>query len=403
MKIGILTYHSVYNFGANLQALSTVGYLKNNGFEPIVINWIPKDLEVRYARTIPLVQADAHKKFINDYLPCSNICRNENDIIQVIENQNIRGIIIGSDAVLQHITLFSRIHLSKKGITISPKPGTDVIFPNPFWGSFIPFLKEKIPVVIMSASSQNTNFKYIKGNLKKRMNIFLNQFQFVTVRDDWTRRMVKYLTNGTLNPSITPDPVFAFNQNVIEQYSKEQILNKFNLPDRYILFSFRDMRVVSKEWLNSFQAIAKDNNFQCVALTMPEGINFEPPFSLVVKVPLCPKEWYALIKYSSGYIGENMHPIVVAIHNEVPFYSFDSYGIIKYKFFVNERSSKIYDILSQAGFLKNRISNLGKAYKCPSPEDVFIKIKDFDNTKCRLFINNQQDRYNNMMKSIISF
>ena len=43
MKIGILTYHSVYNFGANLQVLSTVGYLKNNGFEPIVINWIPED------------------------------------------------------------------------------------------------------------------------------------------------------------------------------------------------------------------------------------------------------------------------------------------------------------------------------------------------------------------------
>ena len=403
MKIGIITYHSVYNFGANLQVLSTVGYLKNVGFEPIVINWIPEDLEVRYTKTIPKIQADAHKKFIKNYLPCSDICRTESDIVQVIENQNIRGIIIGSDAVLQHSTLFSRIHLRKKGIIIDPKPETDVLFPNPFWGSFIPYLKEKIPVVVMSASSQHSEFKYIRGRLKKKINYSLCQFKSITVRDDWTRKMVKYLTNGAIIPSITPDPVFAFNQNVKEQYSKDEILNKFKLPDKYILLSFRDTKVVSKEWLRLFQLIAEENNLQCVALTMPAGINFEPPFPKAVGSPLCPKEWYALIKYSSGYIGENMHPIIVALHNVVPFYSFDPYGIVKYKFFVKEDSSKIHDILSQAGFLKNRISNLGKAYKCPSPEEVFLQIKDFDSAKCDLYSNNQQDRYNSMMKDITSF
>jgi hypothetical protein len=403
MKIGILTYHAVYNFGANLQVLSTVEYLNNNGFETIVINWIPEDLEVKYDLSIPIEQAIAHKKFIRNFLPCSDICRNESDIIEVIESQKIKAIIIGSDAVLQHSTFFSRIHIRRNGIIISPKPGTDVLYPNPFWGSFIPYLKERLPVLVMSASSQNSQFRYIRGRLKKRIDYSLKQFSSITVRDDWTRRMITYLSGGEILPSITPDPVFAFNQNVKIQYSKEEILKKFNLPDKYILLSFRDDKVVTKNWLNIFQCIAEENNLKCVALTMPAGIKFKHSFPIEIVSPLCPKEWYGIIKFSSGYIGQNMHPIIVALHNTIPFFSFDPYGIVKYKFFVNENSSKIYDILSQAGFLTNRISNLGRSYRCPSPEEVFRRIRDFDNDKCSLFSTRQLDRYNFMMRNITSF
>lgn len=402
MKIGILTYHSVYNFGANLQAYSTVEYLKNNGFNPIVINWIPEDMEGRYDRTIPREQADVHKNFKEYFLPCTNICRNDSDIIQVIRKEDINGIIIGSDVVLQHIPFLSRFHLTKKGIVFSKNIESDVLFPNPFWGSFILYLEKKIPVVIMSASSQNTNFKYIKWKLRKRMNISLNQFQYITVRDNWTQKMIKYLTNETIIPSITPDPVFAYNQNIKEQLSKNEILNKFKLQDKYLLLSFRSAKVVSKEWIHLFQLMAKKNDLECVALTMPNGIKFDHPFSHIIDIPLSPEEWYGLIKYSSGYIGENMHPIIVALHNEVPFFSFDSYGIVKYKFFVNEKSSKIYDILSKAGFLKNRISTLGKAYKCPTPEEIFFQINNFDFSRCHDFRFNQQNSYNTMMKKITS-
>ena len=401
MKIGILTYHSVYNFGANLQVYSTVGYLKNHGFEPIVINWVPEDLEARYARTISPMQANSHKMFIKNFIPCTGICRTNEDIAQVIKNENIKGIIIGSDAVLQHIPLISRVRLTKRGI-IYEKPESDVLFPNPFWGSFIPFLKDKIPVVVMSASTMHSQFNYIRGGLKKQINSSLGQFKSITVRDEWTRSMVEYLTFGNIVPSITPDPVFAYNQNIEEQYSKEEILIKFRLPENYLLISFRRQNCVTKNWMNSFKLLAEKNNLQCVVLPMPGGIKFDHPYSSVIELPLSPEEWYGLIKYSSGFVGENMHPIVIALHNVIPFYSFDSYGIIKYKFFVNEKSSKIYDILYNAGFLNNRISVLGKGYKCPAPEEVFYRITNFDFSKCQLFSINQQTSYNMMMQNIIS-
>ena len=234
------------------------------------------------------------------------------------------------------------------------------------------------------------------------MNIFLYQFKFVTVRDDWTRKMVKYITNGTLIPPITPDPVFAYNQNIKNQLTKREILEKFCLPENYLLFSLRTPNCVTKKWLDSFKLIVEEQDLTCVVLPMPGGIKFDHPFSRTIGLPLSPDEWYGLIRYSSGYVGENMHPIIVALHNNVPFYSFDSYGVIKYKYLVNEKSSKIYDILSNAGFLENRISVLGKGYRCPTPEEVFSRIMDFDFSKCHLFSVNQQDRYNSMMNYLTS-
>src|SRR5450759_599758 len=207
MKIGILTYHSVYNFGANLQVYSTVGYLRNNGFEPIIINWIPNDMEAKSDKIIPPIQADAHKNFIKDNLPCTNICRTDADIVYEIEREHIKGIIIGSDALFKLKPFWSRVHLRRKGIFIEPTPPGQWRFPNPFWGSFIPLMKEHIPVIVVSVSSQNSAFKLIKGRTKKELNNALHKLSDITVRDNWTREMVAYLTKGTILPLITPDPV----------------------------------------------------------------------------------------------------------------------------------------------------------------------------------------------------
>jgi hypothetical protein len=400
MKIGLLTYHWVYNFGANLQVYSTVGYLRNNGFDPVVINWVPADMDNRYNSTVPEEQILTHRKFIEEILPCSELCRTAQDIAEVIRKLDIKKVIIGSDIVLQHTPFLSRLRLTKKGIALSKKLGSDAMFPNPFWGNFISLLTEKIPVVVMSASSQNTNYKLIRGSLRRKMNAALQGFESVTVRDEWTKGMVEYLSFYKLKPLVTPDPVFAYNQNIPAQLSEDDIRNKFRISGKYILVSFRSRKHVTKEWLTSLNVLAQKNNIRCIALTMPNGIKFDHPFEDSVGLPLSPEEWYGLIKYSCGYIGENMHPVVIALHNSVPFFAFDSYGIVKYKYFVNEESSKIFDILSKAGFLDNRISILGRGYKCPAPGEVFRKITDFEIEKCRRFGILQQERYNMMMKNM---
>jgi len=398
--IGILTYHGAYNFGANLQVLSSVGYLRKKGLDPIIINWIPQDLEAGYNRSIPKVQLEEHQNFFKEHYPLTRLCRTNEDIVEVIEENNIESIIIGSDALIQHKPLLSRIRLSKKGISIKEKR-SNTIYPNPFWGSFLEGVDKKISVSLMSVSSQNTSYKIIRGGLRRRMKNTLLSFDKVTVRDRWTERMVRYLTRGKIQADLTPDPVFSFNQNIDIQLSKEEILRKFNLKDGYILISIKNPNIISESWMKSFGELAARHDLSVVYLSMPIGLIASKSSRNIIPLPLSPLEWYGIIKYSAAYIGENMHPIVVALHNSVPFFSFDSYGLKILKYFVNNKSSKTYDILMTAGFLDNRVSILGRNYSCPEPQEVMDKLLKFDKEKCTTFSKHQVNKYRAMMEELV--
>lgn len=91
---------------------------------------------------------------------------------------------------------------------------------------------------------------------------------------------------------------------------------------------------------------------------MPENDFSLSSTDVTISIPLNPIDWYALIKYSKGYIGERMHPIVVSLHNSVPFYCFDEYGIKTFEgnWFqrkYNKETSKTYLIVKRAGLLEN--------------------------------------------------
>jgi hypothetical protein len=391
MKIGILTYHSVPNFGANLQALSTISFLKKKGLEPFVINWLPFAKELIYKNTVSEVQWETHQQFCSQYLPMTELCRNEDDIKNVIVKQNIEKLFIGSDALWNYTVLSNwkkLFRLLRYGNTLIPP---DHNFPNPFWGSLYPLLNH-IPMVAFSVSSQNMPFYKVKGRLKTKMGTSLMQFKHITVRDEWTKLLIEYLTNEQISPNITPDPVFAFNNNVPYSVSKEKILSKFTLPEKYILLSFRFPKI-DNNWIKKFEYLLNKQGYACIGLSMPEGlISFD--FKKNIHLPLDPLDWYYLIKYSSGYVGERMHPIVIALHNSVPFYSFDEYGGKV------TTSSKTYDIIRRAELLENHFAYCTKQ-KLPEPCEVFRKLLNFDIDKCNSFSKKQFIDYEFMMNRII--
>lgn len=399
MKIGILTYHAACNFGANLQALSTVSYLRERGYEPLFINWISPDLEQLYRDNTSIEQFEVHLKFRENHFPMTKRCITEDDIVKVIKEEGIEAIVIGSDAVMQTHPIRSRYIFPTRHIISKHTPSNDTICPNPFWGSFYSKLEKKIPICFMSASSQNS--PYLKSNKREKTiaKELLSQFSYISTRDAWTSDMVYWLTDELVKPAITPDPVFAFNYNVKNQPTKEEILKKFGLSEDYCLFSFHKSSTVSKEWLFEIKEKMNDRGVQCVAFPFPQGINFEHPFKKQIDLPLSPLDWYALLKYSYAYIGENMHPIVVCLHNAVPCFSFDNYGIQKYHFFVNEKSSKIYHILHKFNLPKNRISILGR-YQTPTVSDIIKQIDAFDKDMVKSIAIDWQDMYINMMSSI---
>ena len=193
MKVGILTFFRLANFGANLQGYSTYKYLENNGYQPIFIDWEPIDFYCdKVEKAIKNPHGKEHFDFVDTFCEKTRRCITDEDICAVIEKEKIDAIIVGSDATLQHHPFFDRIVFpTKKFISYNAHPNSTVMFPNPFWGSFYKELKKKIPIVIMSACSQDSKFFYIWGREKARMKDALSQFSYISVRDDWSKKMVK--------------------------------------------------------------------------------------------------------------------------------------------------------------------------------------------------------------------
>lgn len=402
MKIGILTYHAACNFGAFLQLLSTVEHVRKRGLEPLVINWIPKDFETDYQKRSSKEVRNLYAEYRKTYLALTRLCRSSKDIADVIREEGIDAVLIGSDAVIQHHPLRERFHFPCRRIFYIQHPTSDRMYPNAFWGEFAKY-QSSTPMAMMSGASVDSKYFYIKGGTKQRMKESIMRFMYFSVRDEWSRNMIRYLTDNEVDPSVTPDPVFAFNYNALHLVpSKDCILGKYNLPENYIALSFKVGRKVSvdQQWIDEFQANAKLHGIACVKLPYADADSFGSIEYNVGNV-VGPLDWYALIKYSQGYVGNNMHPIVVALHNGVPFYSFDNYGIsVLDGKPTNGESSKIYQILKVANLESNRVFVESQTYSAPKASDVLNSIITFDIKKEKEFSHAYYNKYVDMMNNI---
>lgn len=399
-KIGILTFHSAYNFGANLQALSTMHYFKNNGYDAKIINWRPKDLWKSYKKGTPTKQIEAHEDFFRRYFDMTDICHTDDDIAQVIGKEDIDAIVIGSDAVCRHLPYLLRWRPSRKHIFLKNATPTPYIYPNAFWGCFYPKLHRKIPMIFMSVSSQGTAYRYTMRGERKKIAESLSRFSFISVRDSWTRKAFQYFSYGAVSPHVTPDPVFAFNANIPQDLTSKDFIKRFQLPEKYIVLSFKKEHSPSQNWVRQFTGCCKSKGIAVLSLPFPQEENCLD-VDINLSLPINPLEWYNIIKYSSGYVGNNMHPIVVAIHNVLPFFSFDYYGSYSHlSGKVNLAPSKIYDLVYDCDLLDYYSNVQSRHYQYPQPEEVFSKICQYDSDKGRLRSADMQNRYMQLMIDI---
>lgn len=400
MNIGILTFYKVANFGANIQGVSTYYYLKKIGYNPIFLNYVSvkteNSLEESYKKS---VQTKAHIDFVNSYIEnqTENLY-NSDDVVAAIDKYHIDAIIIGSDAVVQHHPLLSRIHRGRRKPFYISHPVPERMFPNPFWGCGF---DDKIPTVMMSVSSQNSKYSQFSKSLKSRMFKTLNNMKYISVRDTWTLDMMKAIgVNHDIK--VTPDPVFAFNYNAGHLVpSEDDIRKRFSLPKDYVLVSLHSQSLTLKtlDELNSmFKAVGKT----CVAFPMPGGVRYQHHFDYEIKVPLSSIDWYALIKYASGYVGSNMHPIIVSLHNAVPCFSIDHWGTKD--FFnrtVRDGSSKVEHIMGEFG-LKNYVKPIDNDICYVEASVIVDAIQKFPCEHVRKVALDKYDEYLKMMDEIVN-
>lgn len=397
MKIGILTYYRVPNFGANLQAVSTYNYLKKKGHEVVFLFYLSHYTD--YVRTKSLKvseQLKIHFDFIDQSLPQhKGKLFSSKAVMEAVYKNKLDAVLIGSDAVLQHFPLFSTLKWGQSiKAWLRPIEG-ERRFPNAYWGCGI---ADKIPTAMISVSSQNSPYKKWMGYTKRKMADCLNNMRYISVRDVWTQNLVKDICPSIV-PNITPDPVFAFNENAGHLVpSKEDICKKFNLKDNYALIGLRG-NVLPLSTLHDIEKRFNDRGIECVSF--PIGHTTSLPYKKQIKYPLNPIDWYALLKYSSAYIGNNMHPIVVSLHNSVPCFSIDNWGTTNFwGKRIDDGSSKVQDILNRYGLSQNR-REINAGYCEVSAEEIFVALDSFDKKKIEEISTLQYKRYDEMMISCL--
>ena len=401
MRIGVLTYHCVPNFGAQLQAMSTIGFLKRVRHTPVLLHWYPKDLERLYCRMVPEAQRICQMQFAEDNFPLSSLCRNEKQLIKEIEKQQLDMIITGSDALFRYVPKCDRKKsFSKRRLRfINNFVSSEDLEGNPFFCDYYGELSRQIPVVAFSVSSQSTPYQKMDDEEKNLMGKYLRNFSKITVRDTWTKQMVEDIS-GLQDIQVTPDPVFSFNQNCFIQVpTKNELLKRFSIPDNYVLFSFSS-NLMEKEYLHRIINVFSQKGYFPVGLPEPEGVgNYS--FEYNISLPLNPIDWYALIKNASGYIGTRMHPIIVSLHNSTPFFSFDGNGIFNSSGVFVQESSKIFDILKNAGLEANTYP-LRSGWKLPLADNIVNSIFTFDKNLCDAFALHKYEDYQLAMEYILN-
>jgi polysaccharide pyruvyl transferase WcaK-like protein len=399
MKIGILTYYRVANFGANLQAVSTYCYLKNLGHTPIFIHYMPKEL-YEFTNDKSNVQKRQHLSFIDNTMLDSQttLIHDGSKIEGLIAEYGIEALIVGSDALLQHHPLLERIKRGRIKPFYIQKINSDRMFPNAFWGCG---MTADIPMAMMSVSSQNSRYQLFSSSLKRRMKQALSKFGYISVRDEWTRDLVYSITKKEV--PVTPDPVFAFNQNCRELLdNSENIREKYGVPEKYILVSLAS-QCLSLAQLEELKTYYEERDIHCVALPMPTGLSFKHPFDYEIKIPLNPLDWYRLIRDSEAYIGSNMHPIVVSLHNGVPCFCIDQW--INTNFWgrpVNDGSGKVEHILKVFG-VSNCRCNLENGKCSASIQTIVGALETFPASKVKMQAEKYYAVYRDMMCDILTY
>ena len=396
MKIGILTHHWVFNYGANLQTLSTVSFLKNHGHTPYVINWVQEDAEHTYLSSHRQEMIDMFHQFQRVYYPLTDLCRNAKDIAEVIKKYGIEIVIIGSDTVFMlHNRRFS-IRKWKYS-----EPTSESIFPNPFWGEFLDYGVD-IPVIAYSAATLDIKLSSYKKQ-RDYIGSYLRRFKHISTRDQFTSDMVAYFTRNDIVPEITPDPVFSFNTNYPQSITREEFITKYNLPERYWLVCFSESnREKVYDWVMRLRSLANHFNFELVELPRQTG---ERLFDIrQVGGVINPLEWYNMIRFSNGYVGQLMHPIVISIHNGVPFYSLDYYGSRHLRgLMIDHTSSKTWQVIRQVhqeGHYKNVA---GYLCNLPDVSKVVSSLVDIENnSEMRQVMNERSYKAMNELLGMIS-
>lgn len=391
MKIGILTYHSPVNFGANLQAYASSQYFESLGHEVKVINYIIGGKIPSYQEGS---QAYAHWQFSQNVLKVTKPCFSGRDIYETVKEETFDLIVIGADAVW-----------GKRN-----RERLKVFHCDWLWGTD---LDGKVKVACMSPAFMGTNYHDLTAEERASFKNGLLHFFYVNTRDEWTKYVVnRDIMGEEYIKKTNPDPVFLLDSYVNVEWEHPDFIESKN----YIVLSLKtDMTKgnpilvwLRKNWIKRLMGLAHSKGLKVVELPLPENIS-GLDFDYTVPYPINPLQWYLWIKNSSGFFGYRFHAIVSCLSSGIPFLSLDGYGTMPiWSRILNilgnhtydhqvSNNSKIRNLLHNSSLEMNRFNATEVCFIAPKvilskfSDSIIINVVKYGNLKKQEFDSNMRE------------
>ena len=165
-----------------------------------------------YRSRVSSAQVQVHEQFIAKYLNTSPRF-SSNEEVQEYCNDALDVVLVGSDQVFRLLPKWAPKQLLRLLRTGSgSSQWTQVTDQLPAYWLPWPKQADGMPArVSVAASGCGTAFYYLGRSLRRETQRCLCNFDFVSVRDEWTRLMVRWLSGGKVKPEMCPDPVFGLN------------------------------------------------------------------------------------------------------------------------------------------------------------------------------------------------
>jgi hypothetical protein len=291
--------------------------LKKRGIDAIVINYQDPRKVASFKKIVPEEQAKQHEAFFQQYYNLSPLLSKPEEI-ETYCLENLDGVIVGSDAVFRLAAKYSPRRIAKRVLRRDQQYASfsNLETLSPFWLNWDTKTKNtSFTKTSLAASSRSTPFYFLKPKLMSDVRTAINDFDFVTVRDKWTQRMVQWLTLGRCPVEICHDPVFGLN-------------SAFDLPadarakdlSKTILVSVD----VGTEWRTEFKKAANDRGYQVKLLPSAEDYFPYPESDGEVSLPMSPLDWYSNLANAAGYVGFRFHALVSCMSNQTPVVTVDT-------------------------------------------------------------------------------
>lgn len=296
MKIGILTFHCAYNYGAVLQAFAMQEYLRSIGHESYIIDYRPGYMKERYERhTIRhwlgrSLSTTFTKVFTEPFLIWSRCRRydkfesfiqNRLKLVPINGNYSFDAIVLGSDQIWQ---------------------------PSLTGGSFDGmFLGEGFSCGSFSYAASSRINKLTEAESAYLMQR-LNELKAIGVRELKIKELLQPLSQKTI--AVNMDPTLM---------AGESWLNYLQLDnpskDEYV-FVYEIQR--HREVRNAANAFAGKNGFKSIEVTG----NDIPDLACTLDRTASPEGFCAYIKFAKCIFTTSFHGVALSILQKRPFFYF---------------------------------------------------------------------------------